>query len=216
MKKKQFLVLTIFASIALFGLMSADHIDAPLVAGGQTDITDLYVFQSPNNNDNMVFVGNVQGLMDPASTENAAFDPSMMLEFNIDNNGDNVEDLVIQCLYENNQLWVYGPTAPTMTGTNSRVNVAAMNMSGGITRYGDAPNIIESNGIKAFAGPRDDPFFFDFTRYTEILGGTQTGFANPGNDTFAGTNVLSTVVEVPKELLGGSGTLNVWLESKRK
>ena len=70
--------------------------------------------------------------------------------------------------------------------------------------------------MKLFAGPRDDPFFFDLDRYKGILAGTYTGFANPGTDTFAGTNVLSIVVEVPKSMLGGSGTVNVWLETKKK
>ena len=36
------------------------------------------------------------------------------------------------------------------------------------------------------------------------------------SDAFAGTNVLSVVVEVPKTLLGGSGSINVWLETKKK
>ena len=34
-------------------------------------------------------------------------------------------------------------------------------------------------------------------------------------DAFKGTNVMSIVVEVPKSKLGGSGTLNVWAESKK-
>ncbi|MDP4247462.1 MAG: DUF4331 family protein, partial [Bacteroidota bacterium] len=41
---------------------------------------------------------------------------------------------------------------------------------------------------------------------------TATGFNNPGKDTFAGTNVLSIVVEVPKSLLHAqNGKLGVWL-----
>jgi len=38
----------------------------------------------------------------------------------------------------------------------------------------------------------------------------------PGSDTFAGTNVMSIVVEVPKQLIGGSGTINTWVEAKTK
>jgi hypothetical protein len=34
-------------------------------------------------------------------------------------------------------------------------------------------------------------------------------------DTFAGSNVLSVVVEVPKAMLGTS-TLNVWAEEKKQ
>jgi hypothetical protein len=51
-----------------------------------------------------------------------------------------------------------------------------------------------------------------------IVAGTATGFNNPGTDTFAGTNVLSLVVEVPKALLGTvtGGKVNVWVETKTK
>jgi hypothetical protein len=49
-----------------------------------------------------------------------------------------------------------------------------------------------------------------------ILAGTAPGFSSPGNDTFAGTNVLSVVVEVPKTLIGATGNINVWLETKKK
>jgi hypothetical protein len=33
---------------------------------------------------------------------------------------------------------------------------------------------------------------------------------------FAGSNVLSVVVEVPKTMLGTASTLNVWAETKKK
>jgi hypothetical protein len=70
--------------------------------------------------------------------------------------------------------------------------------------------------MKFFAGPRDDPFFFDFNQYTAIINGDADGFNSPGDDTFAGSNVLSVVVEVPESMIGGSGTINTWVESKRK
>ena len=56
----------------------------------------------------------------------------------------------------------------------------------------------------------------DFAQYGAIIGGNASGFNNPGSDTFAGTNVMSIVVEVPKSMVGTSGTINTWVESKRK
>ena len=85
-----------------------------------------------------------------------------------------------------------------------------------ITPYGQSAVVESSGGIQAFAGPRDDPFFMDFNRYGEIIGGTASSFNSPGADTFAGFNVMSVVVEVPKSMIGGSGTINTWVESKRK
>ena len=60
--------------------------------------------------------------------------------------------------------------------------------------------------------PGTIPFFFDLNQFHKIIGGMATSFNNPGNDTFAGTNVLSIVVEVPKSLLHAEkGKINVWL-----
>lgn len=54
-------------------VIAADHIDAPSVASGTSDITDFYAFQGENT-DNLVFVANVQGLLSPSVTSNATFD----------------------------------------------------------------------------------------------------------------------------------------------
>jgi hypothetical protein len=141
-----------------------------------------------------------------------------MYEINIDNTGDNVEDLVLQCLVQNGKMRVYGPVNPGTTGTTSTVKTSGPVTEVAVTSYGSATPSIASNtnGIRIFAGPRDDPFFFDLTRFKEIIAGTQTSFRNPGVDAFAGTNVMSIVVEVPKSLLGSATTINVWGETKSK
>ncbi len=213
------------AGIALIGgvVFAADHIDAPAVTGpGSTspgnDITDVYAFQSPADNTKMVFALNTQGLLSPAASATATFPANVMYEINIDNTGDNVEDLVIQCLVQNGKMRVYGPVAPGAAGTVSTVKTNGPVTEVQVTAYAASAPITgaNSNGIKVFAGPRDDPFFFDLVRFREILAGTQTSFRSPGVDTFAGTNVMSMVVEVPKALLGTAATLNVWAETKSK
>jgi len=161
---------------------------------------------------------NVQGLMSPAVSASATFPSNVMYEFNIDNTGDNIEDLVIQAIVQNGKIRVYGPVAPVATGTTSTVRTNGPVTEIGVTAYNSAnPSIgTGSSGIKVFAGPRDDPFFFDLVRFKEVIGGTQTGFRNPGIDTFAGTNVMSIVVEVPKSMLGSASTINIWGETKTK
>lgn len=197
-------------------IMSADHIDAPAVAGGVTDIGDYYAFQSPANNNNMVFVATLQGLLSPAATDAASFDENTLIEFNIDSDGDLKEDLVIQAIPRNGKMIVFGPAAPTVKGAISSINETATRVEVDITKYGGDTKINESSGIKVFAGPADDPFFFDLGAYQAVLGGTATGFSNPGTDTFAGTNVLSVVIEVPKSMLGNAATLNTWVATKTK
>lgn len=210
--------LALAASVACAAsyLIAADHVDAPAVTGTSSDITDVYAFQSPANANNMVFVVNVQGFIAPAATGAASFDEEVMIEINIDNSStkDNVEDLVIQAAFDNGKVKVYGPAAPIQTGLTSTL-LTSTPIETSVSTYGADPTIGESNGIKVFAGPRDDPFFFDFNRYTAIIGGNATSFNNPGNDTFAATNVLSLVVEVPKSMLG-SGAVNIWATSNRE
>lgn len=215
-KKKMLFAVMATAGITVAGLVyAADHIDAPAVTNQSTDITDVYVFRGQDVN-NLVFVANTQGLLAPTATGAAKFDENTLIEFNIDNNNDNVEDLVIQGIYSNGMMKVYGPVKPSETGSRSRLEGNAT-AEVAVTAYGSTANIGTGGGLKVFAGPRDDPFFFDLNQFKKIIAGTATSFNNPGSDAFAGTNVLSLVVEVPKTMLNATnGKLNVWLETKKK
>ncbi len=220
MKQKKLLIaaIAVIASVTGGIIYAADHIDTPAVTGQTTDITDLYVFRAADPN-SLVFVANTQGLLSPTATGSAKFDENTLIEFNIDKNGDNIEDLVIQCKYDaaSNTMQVYGPVAPTAPGTQSKLE-GAVTASVAVTPYGATAPVTSTSasGIKLFAGPRDDPFFFDLNRYKAILAGTATGFTNPGVDAFAGTNVMSIAIELPKTLIGATGNINVWLETKKK
>jgi Domain of unknown function (DUF4331) len=214
-RKIALIVLVVIATSIGGFLLASDHIDAPAVKNQTTDITDLYVFNGADTN-NLVFVANSQGLLAPGSTAAAAFDPNVMIQFNIDNNGDNVEDLVIQGIYANGNMTIYGPVKPSMTGLRGTLE-GAVTATVAVTPYGSAPTIATTaGGMMVFAGARDDPFFFDLNQYHKIIAGTATGFNNPGSDAFAGTNVLSLVVEVPKTMLNSTGKINVWLTTKKK
>lgn len=209
-KKKLFLffALTAVVSTGIY-VVAADHGDPPsLLSDAQYDISDVYVFASPQDSNNLVFYSGLENFLTPG--ENPGFNPNSMLEFNIDTDNNNIEDLVIQCIYENGKITVYGPVAPSAPGTTSTL------MTSGTKTEGNLNTVITNGGIKVYAGLRDDPFFFDLTRFREIIAGTATQFNNPGTDTFAGTNILATIVEIPKSMLGSGNTINVWTESKRK
>jgi Domain of unknown function (DUF4331) len=224
MKKK--LLMAFACSALLIGgiVIAADHIDAPSVTGPgstslATDITDVYAFQAPGDNTKMVLVANVSGLLSPTTTGAAKFGSNVLYEMNIDNTGDNVEDLVIQFLVQNGRVRAYGPVAPATTGTTSTIRTNGSITEVDVTPYGAAPiSATGANGMKMFAGPRDDPFFFDLARFKEIIAGTQTAFRPIGTavDFFAGTNVMSLIVELPKTLLGTGTTINYWVETKTK
>ena len=215
------------AALSVF-LISADHIDAPAVTGTTADITDFYAFQGENNG-NFVFVANVQGLLAPGQpTTQAIFDETVLIEINIDNDNDLKEDLVIQAIKRGDSMYFIGPTGPATPGSDPLESTIATSAKRSVKiSTKDDVQIAEKDGMKFFAGPREDPFFFDFNQYNAVLAGTASSFNNPGVDTFAGTNVLSIVVEVPKSMIPGgvvgvnpfapnTPIYNVWVEAKRK
>ena len=214
-KSKLYISLSLVAITGLL-LVAADHIDSPGVSNTGNDITDVYAFQGTDTN-NLVFAVNSQGLLTPGTTGDAEFKENVLTEINIDTNNDNVEDLVIQAIRRGSKMYFFGPVAPDNTGTNSTIKTTNPAGSVEISQY-RTPAVVStsSDGMKFFAGPRDDPFFFDLGQFQAILSGAASGFNNPGTDTFAGTNVLSIVVEVPKSMLGSSTSINLWAETKQK
>lgn len=218
MKKTKILIVAA-AAVVLGGsiLWAADHIDAPAVTGQATDITDVYAFTGANTS-SRVFVINTQGLMSPTASAAAKFDANTLIELNIDNNNDNVEDLVIEAIYDGTNMKFYGPIMPSATGLKSKLE-GAVTATVGITPYGASAPVTATgtNGMQVFAGPRDDPFFFDLDQYHKIIAGTASSFNNPGVDKFAGLNVMSVVMEVPVSLLGATnGKINIWATTKKK
>ncbi len=221
------------AVLAVF-LVSADHIDAPAVAGTSSDIADLYAFEGDNPN-NTVFIATIQGPLTPGTaTNNATFDEDVVIEFNIDNTGDFVEDLVIQAIPRGDQMFFFGPNEPTQTGLSSQINTTGLSNSVLISTSTDVQTST-GDGMTFFAGPRRDAFFFDFNRFNEVISGNAApdGFLPPGqaSDLFENLNVLAVVVEVPNSLLGTApshvansldgieglpDSYNVWVTTKRK
>jgi len=223
MKRKKIAIIIAGVCLVVGGIVfAADHMDSPAVKGKPVDITDLYTFRAEDHN-NLVFVANTQGLLAPSATAAAKFDPNTLIQFKVDNDGDNVEDLVIQAIAAKDpdggqRINIYGPLKPSLIGIRTKLEKEHLVASVKVTPYGAAPIIATGkDGIKVFAGPRDDPFFFDLDQFHKILAGEATSFNNPGTDTFAGTNVLSIVVEFPKWLLqANGGKVNVWLTTSTR
>src|SRR5579863_2315492 len=155
MKRKKLALMLACAVIIIGGIVyAADHNDAPAVKGQTTDITDLYVFEGKNT-DNLVFVGNSQGLIAPSATGAAHFDPNNLIQFKIDNDGDNIEDLVIQAIYKDGQVNFFGLSKPAYNGTRTKIEMEHFLGSVPVTPYGASAPIVATGagGIKFFAGP---------------------------------------------------------------
>jgi hypothetical protein len=190
-------------------LISADHMDAPNVAATSADIADFFAFEGANL-DNTVLVATVQGPLAPMEqTTNAEFDQDVIITFNIDNTGDFVEDLVIQAAKRGDSMYFFGPVAPLQTGNQTSIVTTATTT---VVKVSDIDSIETTlnNGMQVYAGPRRDPFYFDFNQYNLVSSGAVApeGFLPPqeANDFFEDLNVLAIVVEVPNSMLGTAPT----------
>lgn len=222
--------LAVLAVVALGGVVSlgafgvhqwvqaADHVDSPMTAADQAaDIADVYSFP---DGDNLVLAMTISNVQAAPKIElgRSIFDPNVLYQFEIDEDGDAVEDQVIQAVAvgnPRNQVMKFrGPAEPQVTGTEARL------LRGPSTNVrvstGTDPIVAERQGLKVFAGVRDDPFFFDFGQFNKILAGDASGFEDPGTDSFAGLNVYAIVVEVPLDRFNAPASeLAVWATTSR-
>ena len=214
-----------FLAVAITLFIAADHIDAPSSMGTSADIADYFAFEPTEGSDNTTFVVDLQSDVLPELAY-GNFDEDVLTEINIDTDGDLVEDLVIQAIPRDGRMYFFGPVTPAATGLSCEV---AVNNPLGDVEISASTAIIEttSNGVSLFAGPRQDPFYFDFFRFNEVVAPSMednSGFNNPGMDTFDGANTMTIAVEVPNSLLGEPTATNVlgvpvyktWVTTNRK
>jgi hypothetical protein len=212
-------------------------LDAPGLTppGGdvQTDITDVYAFQSPTHPKKTVLAINVNGVAsagESAPGPDRTFAQAIPLvktsspvtyNLHVDNNGDAVTDVNIEVAFGKPKANGSQSMRVKLTGSNGKKE-----LEGSSTAFGTAPVVNREDGITAFAGRRDDPFFFDLPGFLNITKGLDAfGLDNdPTNDAesfigcsgsrpnfFLDRNVSAIVLEVPSKLLtAGSPNIGVW------
>ena len=224
----------VFTAVLGIGLASAairgaDHADSPDTTENNLDINDIYAF---NQGSDIVFIMTVAPLLSPGeSTNNAGLNPRGLYELKLDRERDGIAEAVIQIatvgVGNSQRMSVRGPIAPETTGTVARI-VPGQSLKG---KFGD---VLTGNGMTAWAGPADDPFYVDLfgdMSLTSVLNGAfgaalsqQIGsaseqtlaFSDPAVDDLAGLNTLAIVVQLPKsdvaDALGipTDGTFYVW------
>jgi hypothetical protein len=222
------LALTLAAGLAATRPVIGDQKDQPIsYTKPSTNISDIYFFPSPTNTSNVVAVMNVSpGLAAGLNPNSTYFNSTLMYQMKFDSKVSGeavgstpVENQVIQFLFTQpangpQQVYVFGPAAPTRTGTNDAPLVGSVGNGYINTTFQT------SNGMTVFTGLRADPFFFDYSQFYNIFpnrnqGSTAQGclsttcpqgFNTPGTNSQAATNVLSIVVEMPKSLLEPGST----------
>jgi hypothetical protein len=195
------------------------------------DINDVYAFPGATD-DRIVLAMTTSSPLTPSASATAAFDPNLLYQLKIDNDGDAVEDLVLQFTFvgtgSSQRVELRGPAQPARTGIMNVVLDQAPSMTG-------ATNVVHgtSSGVQLFAGLRDDPFYIDLEQFFRIVPDrkpatgplsqlpatpTATSFRNATQavDFLRGLNGLAIVVELPKSaLLGGGDKLGVWATVSR-
>lgn len=200
------------ASAAVSDSWSADHKDSPAIERDPaTDIADIYAFRRA---DNLVVAMTVQNLTISGSGTDL-FNPRARYQIFVDNTNDAV-------LAANATITVtFSGTSPQMFKVEGLTPVAIEGPTSGFSNAA-SPAVTTSGPISVFAGPRDDPFFFDLAGFREFLAGTYTPAAGlrsastglPRN-AFDGLNVAAIVIELPITAVTGlvdpnSGVIRAW------
>jgi uncharacterized protein DUF4331 len=197
---------------------AADHLDAPGLTppGGsiQTDITDVYAFRSPTHPQNSVLVLNVNGVL-PGDWTFARGIPGVghtnpvSYNLNVDNDGDARADVRLRV-----RFGVPAADGSQRFEVKANHRVLIPRGIGESTAFGAPAHIVTHDGVTAFAGRRDDPFFFDLAAFRN---GLQFCPGGVGTDFFLGKNVSSIVLELPSRMLTSGPhhpQIGVWATTK--
>ncbi|MGH2417578.1 MAG: DUF4331 family protein [Candidatus Limnocylindria bacterium] len=205
------LILTL--GIAPLLTVGADHLDAPSLGSasnvndqlsvskvrGPLDINDVYAFDGSMGATTVlaVTVNPAVNVLGPRS-----FQAGAEYRLNVDRTGDAVADL---------RYTVTFGDADAAGIQHYTVMLGDRAVASGFTD--DAKGKSQSrDGVRAFAGVRSDPFFFDLLGFLGTVRGQGTDClgCNP-TDFFVALDTLAIVLEVPNAQLGGNGTgIGVW------
>jgi hypothetical protein len=211
--------------------MAADHAESGGAdADPAADLADVFVFISPENPKRMVAAITFGGRPLPRSRIDTAFycDPNVIYELNVGRANasgvfSNTPALKVVARFGTSR-------------TTGRCGVQLENVPGaGGTFSGPIETVISStNGIRAFAGLRNDPFFFDAEGYNGMIaafaapppaGGYVANSFGLGTrarrDSFANRNVSAIVFEMDLDTLaplsnGSRPKLQFWATTARR
>jgi len=216
-------VAVLLAALATSAL--ADSRDGPTfvdtAANGRQDVGELYVFRSPANANNTVFIATISpfaGVVTPA-----AFDETLFFDIRIDTSGDGIEDLTFRANFS-------APDSNGVQDVKLRVSPSAgfptsIIASGRTGLTGPTgQNIPIVGGGMLRAGVHDNPVFFDQGAF-EALMNTGASFPRPPGTAhnFYGPNgnILAIIIEIPSARLRANTPSNpnaiigVWARSER-
>ena len=177
---------------------AADHVDAPTAADdAAADITDLYAWAE---GDSVYMVLAFAGLAEAG--EPALYDADVLYGFHIDNDGDAIADKDIWVRFGQADTGEWGMQVVGLAGTDALIGPVEQTVEGPL-------------GQRAWAGLRDDPFFFDLEGFQDTLGTGTLSFDN-SRDFFAGVNVTAIVVQASLDAVSGGESFTMWATTRRE
>lgn len=217
-------VLAVALGPLLARLVLADSRDGPIllntVTHGREDVGEVYVFRSPLNSSNTVFIATINpfaGNVTPAS-----FDESLYFDIRIDTTGDGIEDLVFRTNFgPPDGNGVQDVKLRVIPSLGFQTAVIASGRTGASSPTGQDIPIVGGGTFRA--GVHDNPYFFDQGAF-ETLESTGAGFPRaPGTaHNFFGPNgnTLAIIIEIPSARLRFPSTnpnkiIGVWARSER-
>ncbi|MEW6210202.1 MAG: DUF4331 family protein [Acidobacteriota bacterium] len=188
---------------------AADHGDGPTAnLDKSADIGDVYAFLDPNDNSRLILIGTLQGFINPGEAINfGAFDQNLRFRFDIETTGDAREDQFFDIRFTARTMAANQVQTATVICPFGEIFTAPTTPAS-FADTPPAPTITTDpvTGISFFAGPRDDPFFFDIPGFGRFVSSVLGGAPNPaaltrGRDSFAGFNNLCIALSVPVSYL---------------
>ncbi len=168
-------------ALTALALIAADHNDAPSLASLRpSDINDVYAWHT---SDAIVMAVTFGGPGMPA--DDNTYSSDVLYTLNIDTDNDAIANHRIRFQFGQNSAGAWGVRFHDVPG-------AAASFTGPINTVLDL-----GSSIKAFAGLRDDPFFFDLQGFQETVAMGTLRFMNT-RDFFAGRNTKCAVFEIPR------------------
>jgi hypothetical protein len=192
---------------------SADYLKSP-GDDRRLDITDVYLFRSSKDPDNIVLIvcsNPAAPAPRPEQARGPEFYPGAVYRINVDTDGDAHADVAFTFTFSAYDNGSQTGIAWYATGAQARSpepTGEVLAESFPVSFDGMAPPV-QAGQIRLLAGRRSDPFFAD-------VEGTLHGFAWTGHDDFTGHDVSSIVLEVPAGMLFAGPQIGVWASISRR
>jgi Domain of unknown function (DUF4331) len=191
----------------IFGSTMSNHFSAAMLNfpgdDPRLDLTDVYVFASPESARKTVLIFDVNPFMTGAD-----FHPDAVYRVNVDNDGDAHADVAFSFVFSESNGGAQTGTVYYATGGQARdpEPVGEVLIEGTPVGFDATAKPVQAGPCRLFIGVRSDPFFADGE-------GAFHDFQFTGDDTFAGKNILSVALEVPDDRLGPGPEIAVWATS---